>query len=261
METVAVTPEVLDLLSQRRVFHAARSGRRWKVGDKLLVTPTARLEPYSNILQGDALPLAIGAFSYSHSPFRSFIEVGRYCSIGTGVAWMGGPHPMDWASTSSAFYDSGTLQGVSVYFRDQGQTPAPQVLDQRLPLVRIGHDVWIGDGAMIAPGVSIGHGAVIGARALVLKDVPPYAVAYGHPAEVRRLRFPEATVERLLRSEWWRYTPDVLQRLPVREPDRFVTVLEELIAAETPRPMNPIPLTGAELIASGAISHPLTRTG
>jgi Acetyltransferase (isoleucine patch superfamily) len=69
----------------------------------------------------------------------------------------------------------------------------------------VGHDTYVGAGSFVSRGVTIGDGAVIGARAVVTRDVPPYAIVAGVPARVIRLRFPENTVERLLRVQWWRY--------------------------------------------------------
>jgi virginiamycin A acetyltransferase len=69
--------------------------------------------------------------------------------------------------------------------------------------IEVGHDVWIGTEAPTLPGVTIGHGAVIGARAVVARDVPPCAVMAGNPARVVRMRFDAETVARLLAIAWW----------------------------------------------------------
>jgi hypothetical protein len=69
--------------------------------------------------------------------------------------------------------------------------------------VTIGHDVWIGSQAMIMSGVSIGHGAVIAARAVVTKDVAPYAIVGGNPARELRKRLPEVDIAALLDVRWW----------------------------------------------------------
>lgn len=71
----------------------------------------------------------------------------------------------------------------------------------------IGNDVWIGRGASLFPGVTVGDGAIVGAHAVVAKDVPPYAVVVGNPATVVRHRFSDAEVETLLRLRWWEW-PD-----------------------------------------------------
>ena len=67
----------------------------------------------------------------------------------------------------------------------------------------MGNDVWIGMEAMIMSGVTIGDGAVIGARAVVTKDVPPYTVVVGSPAVAIKKRFDDETIERLLAIKWW----------------------------------------------------------
>ena len=69
--------------------------------------------------------------------------------------------------------------------------------------IRIGNDVWIGYNATIIAGVVVGDGAVIAANSNVIRDVAPYAIVGGNPATVVRMRFPEETIERLLRLKWW----------------------------------------------------------
>ena len=77
--------------------------------------------------------------------------------------------------------------------------------------VTIGHDVWIGSRAVIMAGVSVGHGAVIAAGAIINKDVEPYTIVGGVPGKPIRKRFDEQTVERLLASEWWTLKPDLFK--------------------------------------------------
>jgi acetyltransferase-like isoleucine patch superfamily enzyme len=69
----------------------------------------------------------------------------------------------------------------------------------------IGSDVWLGVGALILSGVTVGHGAVVAAGAVVVKDVPPYAIVGGNPARILRMRFEGETVEALLRIAWWNW--------------------------------------------------------
>ena len=77
----------------------------------------------------------------------------------------------------------------------------------------IGHDVWIGLGATVLSGVSVGHGAVIGAGSVVSKWVPPYAVVAGNPAQVVRYRFDAETRRRLLALCWWDWEDEEIQAL------------------------------------------------
>jgi virginiamycin A acetyltransferase len=76
----------------------------------------------------------------------------------------------------------------------------------------LGNDVWIGMEALILPGVSIGDGAVVAAKAVVAHDVPPYAVAAGNPAKVVKMRFDKRTVDRLLSIAWWDWPVDKITR-------------------------------------------------
>ncbi|MBJ3726845.1 CatB-related O-acetyltransferase, partial [Salmonella enterica subsp. enterica serovar Corvallis] len=70
----------------------------------------------------------------------------------------------------------------------------------------IGNDVWIGSEAMVMPGIKIGHGAVIGSRSLVTKDVEPYAIVGGNPAKKIKKRFTDEEISLLLEMEWWNWS-------------------------------------------------------
>src|SRR5437879_4366813 len=107
-----------------------------------------------------------------------------------------GNHPMDRASQSHFSYRA------SAYFdgeRDEDEFFAWRRAHQ----VIIGHDVWIGHAAIMLPGRRIGTGAVIGAGAVVTKDIPAYAVAVGNPARVIRQRFSDNTAAGLQQLAWW----------------------------------------------------------
>ena len=78
----------------------------------------------------------------------------------------------------------------------------------------VGNDVWIGYEAVILAGVKIGDGAIIGARAVVTKDVPPYTIVGGVPAKFIRKRFSDEVIDALLRLKWWELPPDrILERI------------------------------------------------
>lgn len=122
------------------------------------------------------------------------VRVGSYCSIAVGVEIViGGNHRPDWVST----YPFRVLWGLPGALNDGHPRPEPDI--------EIGSDVWIGTKAMILPGVKIGHGAVIGARAVVTKDVRPYAVVGGVPARELRRRFSDEQIEGLLALRWWEW--------------------------------------------------------
>lgn len=251
-KAIIINQPLLDLLAARRVFHRFNAGGRWRVGERLLVHTEARLEPYGQLNAGHVLPRALGAFSYSHSAPHPALAVGRYTSIGEQVSWMGDAHPMDWATTSPVAYDRvpGPLQGVAAYLRDRRAASfATFAFDGAPAPITLGHDVWVGDQAMIRGGVTLGDGAVVGARSLVTRDVPPYAIVAGSPARVIRYRFPEPVIARLLAARWWRYGPDVVGRLDPRQIEPFLDRLEQL---DEP-PLDLTPLTFDEIEAAAAL--------
>jgi hypothetical protein len=91
----------------------------------------------------------------------------------------------------------------------------------------IGHDVWIGEGAMVFEGVNVGTGAIIAARAVVTKHVPSYAIVAGVPARVVGFRHPPELIEQLLASRWWELDVAELTRLPMNQPQAFVRCLQK----------------------------------
>jgi acetyltransferase-like isoleucine patch superfamily enzyme len=141
----------------------------------------------------------IGDFTYGHPNVRfpdtgARLSIGRYGSIADKVEIMlGGNHHTDLIST----YPFGALHDLWPEARSHPYK------DYSNGDVAIGHDVWIGTGAIILSGVTIGHGAVVAARAVVTKDVPPYAIVGGNPAKIIRYRFDTTTISRLLASHWW----------------------------------------------------------
>ena len=81
--------------------------------------------------------------------------------------------------------------------------------------IRIGNDVWIGYEAVIMAGVSIGDGAIIGARAVVTRDVPPYTITGGVPAKAIRKRFSDDVISELLKLQWWNWPEEkIRQHIP-----------------------------------------------
>ena len=131
------------------------------------------------------------------------LVIGSFCSIGSGAAFiMAGNrgHRSDWISTFPFYWmpEIDAFGGARNGFEPAGDTV-------------IGNDVWIGTEAIVMPGVKIGHGAVIGTRALVTKDVEPYAIVGGNPSKTLRMRFVEADIARLLELRWWNWSDDELK--------------------------------------------------
>ena len=138
----------------------------------------------------------VGKHTYAlrrHTIFRATgdeeVEIGSYCSIAEGVRFIFGEHALNHVST----YPLRTnLMGDGTNTDAFGKGA-----------IVVGSDVWIGINALVMSGVTIGHGAVVAAAAVVTRDVPPYAVVAGVPARVIKYRFSPEQIERLLAIAWW----------------------------------------------------------
>lgn len=139
----------------------------------------------------------IGRYSYT-GPFDMIFHtiIGSFCSISYGVTIGPPDHDFKYITTHPFL----TLDKYKI-FDKQDLLPISK-FDKRLT---IGHDVWIGCNSTILRGVKIGNGAIIGANALVNKDVPPYAIAVGVPAKIIKYRFSKEIVERLQNIRWWEW--------------------------------------------------------
>jgi chloramphenicol O-acetyltransferase type B len=157
------------------------------------------------------------------SGFFANFKAGRFCSIGENVQVGRGNHPTTWASTYPFYVPShfGSVLGAPLNESSLSKSNALSGLIQPIPMTEIGNDVWIGHDAFISPGVKIGTGAVIAARAVVTKDVPPYAIAAGVPARIIKQRFNEETASELLMSRWWDLPLDDILGLDICDPLAF----------------------------------------
>lgn len=137
-----------------------------------------------------------GCFSIGR--FSPGVRVGRYCSIAHDVMALTRDHPGSFKSTHALFFNA------KLDFCDD------DIVEQRE--LSIGNDVWMGAFSVILPSVrNIGDGAIIGAGAVLSRDVPPYAVVAGNPARVVRFRFAAETIEELLASHWWEQSIEELK--------------------------------------------------
>ncbi|WP_270506452.1 CatB-related O-acetyltransferase [Eubacterium limosum] len=130
--------------------------------------------------------------------------IGKYGSIACGAKFImnGANHAMDSLSTF-----------VFPLFSDDWDTPL-QMQDgwENKGDTVVGSDVWIGYEAIILPGVHIGHGAIVGSRAVVAKDVEPFTIVGGIAAKAIKKRFDEKTIDKLLKISWWDWPAEKVQR-------------------------------------------------
>jgi chloramphenicol O-acetyltransferase type B len=177
---------LLDLVLSNRPYTTGRDAVRKKVLN-WLEGDNARIAPGPPLLQVD---------QPSYTPMRvyadendSTVRIGRYCSINETVTLMpGAEHYLDAVTTFFFYWGMG-----------EGE---PEGRGSKGPII-IGHDVCISRDALVLSGVNIGHGAVVGARAVVTKNVAPFEIVGGVPARHIGWRFDEQVREELLRIAWW----------------------------------------------------------
>ena len=140
-----------------------------------------------------------------HYPFvGDKLVIGKFCALARGVKFImnGANHKLTGFST----YPFGIFgQGW------EAAVPAPADLPSRGDTV-VGNDVWIGYDALVMPGVRIGNGAIVAARAVVVKDIPAYAVVGGNPAKILKFRFPPETIAALEQIAWWNWPVEKVTR-------------------------------------------------
>jgi acetyltransferase-like isoleucine patch superfamily enzyme len=139
---------------------------------------------------------SVGDWSYlEHDCHVAMTDIGRFTSIGPFTVIGLAEHPTDeWVSTHPLFY---------VHRPRVGYDLVDTTRREEFARTKVGNDVWIGAGARIKGGVAIGDGAVIGAGAVVTRDVPPFAIVVGVPAQVLRYRFTPDEIDYLLALRWW----------------------------------------------------------
>ncbi len=142
------------------------------------------------------------------------LEFGAFCSIASGLRVVSGQHPGVAAPSAISHFP--------FYEHRWGKYP-PCHEDGG---VVVGSDVWIGQGVTLLDGVQVGHGAVLAAAAVVVKDVPPFTVVAGNPGIVKKARFDSETIERLLAIAWWEWPDDEIEAaLPtMADVERFLAI-------------------------------------
>jgi phosphonate metabolism protein (transferase hexapeptide repeat family) len=168
-----------------------------------IVHPTAevhasRLGAYTEVgARTQLLEVILDDYSYVVNDSNiAYTTFGRFCSVAAMTRVNPGNHPMQRASQAHFTYRAAS------YFPGEEDEVEFFAWRRAHPVV-IGHDVWIGHGAIVLPGRRIGNGAVVAAGAVVTKDIPPYAIVAGNPARVIRQRFSDPIAERLQQLRWW----------------------------------------------------------
>ena len=190
---------------------------------EIYVKPTIK---NPNIIVGDFTYIADSDFESHVTHFypwsRDNLIIGKFCQIAAGVEFVmnDANHKMN-AVTTFPFY---TLEGWEM------NIPDPSEMTFKGNTV-IGNDVWIGQNAVILPGVHIGDGAIIGANSVVGSDVAPYTIVIGNPAKVLRKRFDDELIGLLLKFKWWDKSIEEINALiPILTSSDLEKVREEIEA-------------------------------
>lgn len=190
------------------------------------IHPTAelkgcRLEPCVAIGERVILrDVTVGAYTYFERHAEAiYATLGKFCSVAANTRINALEHPIERITQHKVSYRPNEYfryLGVDSGFRERRQAKR----------VTIGHDVWIGHGAVILPGMTVGNGAVIGANAVVTRDVEPYAIVAGAPARMLRRRFTPDIAARIEKLAWWDWPAEKIGRAV---PDMQALAIEEFL--------------------------------
>ncbi len=183
---------------------------------------------YLRLYHNSKITIPMGEHSYGSKPeiigppdvakkLSQGSKIGRFCSIAPGLKFIfRGKHMVNWVTT----YPFKDMWNLDVPLND---------LPSTAPII-IGNDVWIASNVSIIQGVTVGDGAVIAQESFVTKNVPPYAMVGGNPAQIIRFRFNDRQISKLLQIAWWFWDDDQIKKvapfLLSNNIDEFIRVTE-----------------------------------
>lgn len=180
-----------------------------RINNKVVVATTAKvtnsvLKYYSRMKDYSELHNSkLGKYSYiSQYSIVNKSKIGKFCSIANGC-YIGLWEHNTYVSTHSFYlyeHSGDFVKGYKNYDKDDIETI-------------IGNDVWIGANAVVMKGIHIGDGAIIGASAVVTKDVPAYSIVVGNPSKVIKYRYDEDDIHWLLKIKWWNFSRKKIKNL------------------------------------------------
>jgi len=208
-----------------------------RIGFKFNLFKSLEVELPSKVRSGVYEIGSIGAYSYlGDGEYHSVASIGRFCSVAGGQKWGLYEHYLQGLTTSplhqNKFWEGTEYQEFFDRNSLELQTVSRKEKELNDKLITIGNDVWIGDGVFIKKGVSVGDGAVIAARSVVVKDVEPYSIVGGVPASLISKRASEATISKLLQFKWWEYDLKILDGLDFSDLEAAALILEKRVNSD-----------------------------
>lgn len=185
---------------KRAIIKTSSIGKNVQIGKNCLICKGVKIESNVNI----------GDYTYINldTTVDSNVNIGKYCSISKNVFIAPGTHEYKYVTTHPILFNPFWRKQMNILEKDN----YIKKIGKQDSITNIGNDVWIGLNAIIMRGITIGDGAVIGAGAVVTKDVEPYSIVVGNPAKHIKYRFESTYVEELknMQKKWWDYSPEEL---------------------------------------------------
>jgi len=186
---------------------------RWKYKDKHLklyvganIHFGSSFEGFNKVCNGTTFKGRLGLCSYIGSNCDLSANIGRFSSIAYGTKSIVGTHSYTYPYVSTSPIFVSLKKQVGITFADKQYIEEFRYASKIDKVeVTIGNDCWIGYEARIIAGVKIGDGAVVLAKAMVTKDVPPYAIVGGIPAKIMGYRYDENIIPALMKIKWWNW--------------------------------------------------------
>lgn len=197
----------LKKIIKRLLFFNGHLDKKYKIKSNTKFNHKTILEGYNSIGSNCNIENTfVGYGSYLGSNCNlAHARIGRFCSIASDVNVIIGTHPSKkFVSTHPSFFSLKKQAGFT-YVNKNKFKEIHWVDEEKGNIIEIGNDVWIGNGVKILQGVSIGDGAIIGAGAILTKNVEPYAVYVGVPAQLLKFRFNVDDISFLTSSNWWNW--------------------------------------------------------